>query len=188
MADFGLRMSVKANFFDRRHVIDAVARANKRNLSYHAGMVRKIARRSLKRVPKNAAKKLAERVKKERAAARRQRRPMRPIKDRTVSRPGQPPKIHSPGDMNPKKILYAYQPSTETAVVGPVRFNTRFNAVEALEYGGRVPIYSGRGRRRRLIRHANVRARPFMRPAEAKARPYMAQRWANSVKPIRRSA
>ncbi|MFI4876629.1 MAG: hypothetical protein ACIALR_14865 [Blastopirellula sp. JB062] len=174
--NFRLKLTVKEWFFDRLHVIDRVKRANKGALGRQGALIRRTARWSLKRVtPKQA----------ERAArlAKIARRNGRKFRDPTVSRPGKPPKIHTPGDLNPKKILYAFEPMTETVLVGPMRFNTKHNVPETLEKGGRVPIYSGRRKKRRLVRSVMIEPRPFMAPAEKKVRKKFGEQLANSVKP-----
>lgn len=97
-----------------------------------------------------------------------------------VSAPGKPPSAHGP---LLKKILFYYDFNEKSLVVGPVRLGGKIgNAPEALEYGGRSKVLTGRGQARR-IRSMHVQARPFMRPAFEAERPKLKGMWANSVKP-----
>lgn len=170
---FNVSMRMKQMFFDRPAVYRSIEPGKLRVLRTHAGSIRKTARRSMKRVSKAAKAKL----KKKRAEA--MERGDRVFRDPTVSKPGQPPKIHTDGDFNPKRILFGYDTNSDSVVVGPVRTNSRHNAVETLEHGGNVPIYMGRRRKRKLIKTVYVRARPFMRPAEEKMRPGFQAEWAD---------
>ncbi|PHR99580.1 MAG: hypothetical protein COA78_24745 [Blastopirellula sp.] len=176
MLSFTVKMEVQHLFFDRKAIQNAVARGERRGLSRHAGAIRLRARRSLKRVSK-AGRKKADRARKK------QKYKKGKFKDPTISKPGKPPKIHSSGDMNPKKILYYFDQFSGSAIVGPVRFNTRFNAVQALEFGGRVPIYKGSRRKRKLVRMVTIRPRPFMRPAEEAERAAFEKRMADHLMP-----
>jgi len=170
---FNVGMRMKQMFFDRPAVIRSIEPGKLRVLRTHAGSIRKTARRSMKRVTK-AAKAKARKLRTEAM-----QRGDRAFHDPTVSKPGQPPKIHTEGDFNPKKILFGYDTNSDSVVVGPVRTNSRHNAVETLEKGGNVPIYMGRRRKRKLIKTVYVRARPFMRPAEELMRPDFESAWAD---------
>ena len=70
-------------------------------------------------------------------------------KNKTVSKPGQPPHSHA-GQLR-GLIFYAYDPGSESVVIGPLRFR-RGEAPKLLEFGGKVSRKdrrSGRRRRRR---------------------------------------
>ncbi len=88
---------------------------------------------------------------------------------RAISQPGSPPNSHTGALKN--WIRYAWERSTQTAVVGPVR-TKHFRAPHALEYGGfskwikRTDGFWKAGYHR-------VRARPFMRPALRRSLPRM---------------
>lgn len=170
---FNVNMRMKQMFFDRPAVIRSIEPGKLRVLRTHAGSIRKTARRSMKRVSKAAKKKAA------RLRAEAIQRGDRTFRDPTVSKPGQPPKIHTEGDFNPKRILFGYDTNTDSVVVGPIRTNSRHNAVETLEHGGSVPIYMGRRRKRKLIKTVYIRARPFMGPAEEEMRPEFEAAWAD---------
>ena len=172
-SSFGVDMRIKRMFLDRPYVYRSISKGKLAALKHQAGRIRTIARRSMRRVSKAAARKAA--IKRKEAMDRGDRA----FRDPTVSRPGHPPKIHTEGNFNPKFILFGYDPNRDVVVVGPVRTNSRHNAVKSLEKGGRVPIYMGRKNRRRLIKTVFVRARPFMEPAEKIAREDWEGDWAN---------
>ena len=74
-----------------------------------------------------------------------------------ASKPGQVPFVHAKGSQNLRKILFAWQPSTKTVIVGPIKFPSSTTAVQALEHGGR-----SRDNRRRVV---IIKKRPTMVPA-----------------------
>jgi hypothetical protein len=89
---------------------------------------------------------------------------------KTVSRPGRPPNAHL-DDL--KRILFAYDKSAGSVVIGPMPLNGRdFPKVPTLlEFGGNVRSYirTKSGRRSKHVRRGRktlrYRARPFMGPA-----------------------
>ncbi|MEW4451289.1 hypothetical protein AB1L30_01260 [Bremerella sp. JC817] len=166
-------MHMKRMFFDRPAVIRSIEPGKLKVLRTHAGAIRKTARRSMKRVSK-AAKKKSLRLRQESIT-----RGDKVFRDPTVSRPGRPPKIHTEGKFSPKLILFGYDKTNDVVIVGPVRTNSLHNAVQTLEHGGRVPVYMGSRRKRRLVKSVFVKARPFMRPAEEELRPTFQAKWAN---------
>lgn len=92
--------------------------------------------------------------------------------------PGKPPHAHT-GLI--RKILFGYDPATESVVIGPVKLNKPTNAPNLLEFGGRTTVerrVRGRIRRRRV----SVRPRPFMGPALRKELPKLPRVWANSIR------
>lgn len=82
---------------------------------------------------------------------------------KATSAPGQPPSSHT-GDLK-KGILFSYEPTERTVVVGPVLLNKGTDAPALLEYGGETTrerrLKSGKVRRRRV----RIEPRPYMGPA-----------------------
>ena len=91
------------------------------------------------------------------------------------SRPGSPPHSHA-GHLR-RLIFFAYDPGSESVVIGPVRFK-QGEAPSLLEFGGRAVREGRRGRRRRV----RYRRRPFMGPALAAEVPELPNRWRDSVR------
>jgi hypothetical protein len=97
-----------------------------------------------------------------------------------VSLPGQPPSARSTDSVaSIKNIWFAYDPATQSVVVGPLKLNgSRHHYVvpEILEYGGTASMPSGK--------RANYRARPFMNPAKEESinNPKLMEIWRDSVK------
>jgi hypothetical protein len=93
--------------------------------------------------------------------------------------PGQPPHSHK-GQLR-QFLWFAYDPDTQSVVVGPAGFARGTGAPHTLEFGDRVPItYRRRGRKVRAT--VKIAARPFMAPALNIARPNLPALWAGSVK------
>lgn len=90
-----------------------------------------------------------------------------------TSEPGEPPLAHT-GDL--RKIFFAYDHSSRSVVVGPLRFKGS-NVPNILEYGG--VTHMRRGNRRRTVR---IAPRPYMRPALAAEAPGFDDMWKNSIK------
>lgn len=157
---------ITSQFFDRPAVIKAVDRAKKRELSRAGAYVRSTARRSIKparRKPK----------------ARPKRRRRKPAVVRT-SQPGQPPKMHTRTGRNLRLILFAWEPTRQSVVIGPVLFKSRdgVRIPEVLEKGGRSYAVK-RGKKYRT----RVAARPYMSPALAANAPKFPDLFRNSVRP-----
>lgn len=149
---FGVEFKQNRNFFDRAAVIKTIGKANATALSRHGAFVQRRARSSMKRRKK-------------------------------PSPPGSPPSCHSSDPVATlKNIWFAYEPSTQSVVVGPLRLNGSGGSVPALhEFGGRRTIREllvrgrwvpestiGRRNRQRFrsrTRSARYPARPFMGPA-----------------------
>lgn len=92
--------------------------------------------------------------------------------------PGKPPHSHK-GTLR-RLILFGYDKSSDSVVVGPVGF-TRSTAPNVLEFGGKATLV--RRRRGKLVRErAAYDSRPFMGPALQKERPKLPSRWANSLR------
>jgi hypothetical protein len=168
-------IGVQRLFFDRGKVQRAAGRAHARHLARAGAFVRRRARSSIRR-------------------------------RKRVSRPGEPPSAHSTDPFATiKNILFAYDPRTDTVVVGPVLLNQQqFMGVvlakgtvpQVLEKGGTVGVrekrvgkrWQGIGRRKARggqptrVRRTTYRPRPFMGPALAAEAPKFPDLWANSVR------
>ena len=95
-----------------------------------------------------------------------------------TSPPGQPP--HSHVGLLKRFLFFAYEPASESVVIGPAKLNKPTDAPRALEHGGQTVVY--RRRRGRLVRRrVTIAARPFMGPALEKERPRLPKLWAGSV-------
>ena len=172
---FALDLKIKDFFFDRAKVINAVDRARRGSLSRAGAFVRTRARSLLRRRKRS-------------------------------SPPGQPPSVHSTNaDASLKKILFGWDPSRDSVIVGPVLLSGSGDYAEGvtvpelLEFGGVVtlkrprviPAPRARGRRKqgRPVRLAkgerlNYGGNPFMGPAlkQEVASGKIASAWAGSVR------
>lgn len=142
----------KRLFFDRKAVIEAVGRANAKNLSKAGSFIRTSARSSLRRRKRTSS-------------------PGEPpsihSRDRVATL---------------KNIWFVFEPRRRSVVVGPLRLNgkqlrgsDRETVPELHELGGHAIV----GKRRRRAKYA---ARPFMGPAMERELPQFEGLWANSVK------
>lgn len=109
-----ITIKTKDWFFDRQKVVDALKKAKRKSLREAGGFVRTTARRSMKRVSPAKRAKLAERG------------------QRTQSPAGSPPNCHVQGP-SLKTILFAFEPSTESVIVGPVQFNTQNSTIAKVQ-------------------------------------------------------
>lgn len=169
-----LTMKVTSLFFDKQAVISRMDKARRRILSKAGAFIRRRARSSIRR-------------------------------RKRVSRPGEPPSAHS-GDKvaTLKNILFAYDPQSNSVVVGPVRLNQMQDingflvagtVPQVMEFGGTVGIrekqvggkWVRRGRRKprpgqpQRVRRASYEPRPFMGPALAKELPNFPSLWDNAL-------
>lgn len=104
-----------------------------------------------------------------------------------ISRPGAPPTAHS--GVFKKSILFGFDPSTQSAVVGPTLLDRGDGtAPRALEFGGTFTRRTGRWAKRiaslkGLASYAaKYKARPFMGPALSKNIDKIGGVFADSVK------
>lgn len=146
----------KRMFFDRQAVIDAVGRANAKNLSRAGSFVRRSARSSL----------------------RRRKRVSEPGQPPSVHSQDRVATL--------KNIWFVFERRRASVVVGPLRLNgstlqgsNRSTVPELHELGGSAVLQSRKKKRRRPARYA---ARPFMGLAIKREIPKFAGLWANSVK------
>jgi hypothetical protein len=152
---FGVKMTVKNLFFDRATVVREVGKLNAKALSKAGAFVQRRARSSMKR-------------------------------RKAISPPGKPPSAHSKDPVATlKKILFAYEPSRMSVVVGPVLLNGQGGSVPALhEFGGSRLIHvtrHHRGQKVQLAKQATYPPRPFMAPALAAEAPKFPMLWASSA-------
>lgn len=165
----------KKMFFNADLIKNAVNKSSRQVLSKYGGLVRKIARRSLRK-PRRMS--FGEMTEDERKSFRTRQRiakqegkpaPKRPF---MPSRPGEPPRVIT--GLLKKFTYYVFDPASESVLVGPVKLNQKSSDVpEVLEYGGRST--NARGQRIR------VDARPWMTPANQAALQQLPGMWTNSV-------
>jgi len=94
-----------------------------------------------------------------------------------ISDPGSPPSSHT--DLLKKFIFFAFDASTRSVVIGPVRLNRgNGTAPRLLEEGGTSTIFG----RDKKSHPATYKARPYMGPSLKAELPRYPGLWANSVK------
>lgn len=94
---------------------------------------------------------------------------------KTPAMPGQPPRIHSSNGL--QKVLYFYDPRTETVVVGSVKLSSKkTDAIRLMEHGGTARV-TQESRDGRHWRTADKRRKPGTKRrtvrAKYKGNPYM---------------
>lgn len=150
--------NARAFFFDRQRVSDSLSKAKKSRMAKQGAVVRTIARRSIRPAKRQ---KLGDLPESEQAAFETRSRiavaagRSKPVLPYMASDPGAPPRSRS--GLLRDNILFAYDPDSESVVVGPALLNSSDGSPETLEFGGR----NDRG--------VFVAARPYMRPAQAAA-------------------
>lgn len=174
---------VKSNFIDRKAVIDQVGKAQAKNLMFGGGLIRKIARNSMRAAPRGKLKKIQElfvrlahaRGGKARKALLEQ---VRKLQHEASAPAGQPPRtvLKLLKDM----LFFAFDSSSKSVVIGPAKLNRRGEDVPSiLEEGGTETI---RGKHSGRIKRLKIAPHPYMGPALKKAQPRLASAWADSVK------
>lgn len=144
----------KQLFFDRQIVMDAVGRANAKNLSKAGSFIRTSARSSLRR---------------RKSTSPPGEPPSVHSKDRVATL---------------KNIWFVFDPANRSVVVGPLKLNgsklegSDRKTVPSLHELGGVAVLKSKKRKRR----ARYAARPFMGPAMQRELPKFQGLWANSVK------
>jgi len=150
-----LNAKTKSLFFDRDDVIKAMDEKQRKSLSRFGAFVRRRARTSIRR-------------------------------RKRVSAPGKPPSAHSKDKFaTPKNILFFYDPSSASVIIGPVAINGQIgNPLRALEFGGRHQFERTFSRYLKGVKThkyelvtATYRARPFMQPALEAELPNMDKAW-----------
>jgi len=167
-----LNLSVKeakAAFFDRAKVMRAVEKAKRRSLAKGGGLVRTVARRSMRKV----------------------KDPLR------RSPPGKPPFAHE-GSLR-RLLFFAWDPGTRSVIVGPTGFkgSTAPSTLEfggTVKGDGRViRVRDGVGRGKggrftskaksvRLTGRVRIAPRPYMGPALEKSASKLPALWRDAVK------
>jgi hypothetical protein len=175
----------KRFFFDRETVARRLDRAKQKKFSILGGVVRKIARRSMRNISKAGINRIAKlRVELARLKKRKNQsayvQGRQKVLDSQIwalerklhSPPGKPPKVIQG---NIKRLLfYSLDPQKGSVVIGPAKLAGSNDAPAIQEYGGFVTTKAG-GRR------AAVLPRPFMGPAKEKAEPIAANLFRDSL-------
>lgn len=170
---FVMTMRMKELFFDKQIVRDRMSKANRRALSKAGAFIRRRARSSLRRLKKPSA-------------------------------PGQPPSVHTSDRVATlKNILFAYEPESDSLVVGPVKLNQKSflgpilgssTVPQVHEFGSTIKVRETKvGNRWRMgakrgkpnqpvrVRSAQYPARPFMGPALEAEKDHIPDAWSGSV-------
>ncbi|QDT30934.1 hypothetical protein [Thalassoglobus polymorphus] len=179
-----LKSYQKNYFLDRAAVKDAVLAGKIRSLKRGGGLVRTIARRSIKKSRRVALSEMSPRSqaifknkqKKYRALKRKGKAgpygpPKRPYKK---AEPGEPPR--SPSGFLKRFLFFGYDVPNEEVIIGPIRSKT--GTVRHLEHGGRATLPNSRGRRVPMTFKGN----PFMKPALKTAAPNLPDQFKNSIR------
>lgn len=184
----GYRASeAKKFFFDRKAIVDAAGRAKAKVLGMGGGLIRKIARRSMRPAPKGVLRRiqatLQELAKAQHQADKeRLRAELRQLQARASAPPGQPPRTVT--RLLKDFVFYVWDPRTRSVVIGPTKLKQKDGDVpEAQEKGGTVQVKRSRRGQRRVVRSMKIRPHPYMGPALEKAVPELPPMWADSVKP-----
>lgn len=95
-----------------------------------------------------------------------------------VSRPGQPPSSHT--GLLKRLIYFAWDPGSESVVIGPERADRMGQQPSVLEFGGRSTVT--RHRRGRVEKHdVTIDARPYMGPAMQENLDVIPRQWEGAV-------
>ena len=120
---------IKKLFFDRKAVMDATTRNESRVMSRQGAFLRRALRNAIR------------------------------TRNR-ISQPGEYPTQHGESrTASLKNILFSYNPSTHSVIVGPVRLNTRINVPHLLQHGGTYRKKNGkpvRVRKRKLTKEMYI--------------------------------
>jgi len=157
-----IQMTIKMNLDNFRK---PYKRGVRKWLGHVGGLVRKIAKRSLRQATKkrNVDELTDDELDRHVIRTRNNEQEGKPapaFPDR-VSKPGDPPKLHGKNSPLKHLLLYAIDEDAQDVVIGPMR--ARKAIAGNLEFG------TGR-----------MKARPFMAPAEAKARPLLVGAWSGA--------
>lgn len=148
-----ISISVKKNFFDRKKIIDRIGKNRARALARSGGIVRAIARRSIRFTKWKGYK-------------------------TKRSSPGQPPKTHTRNKFSLKLILFAMDSQTDGVVIGPVRGNGQMPVPNIVEFGGPSMYTKWNGKTKRMEeRRYTAKSRPFMGPAKQEFESQYPNQW-----------
>lgn len=132
------------SFFDTEKVTRAVKDSVRKPLSIIGSFIRRSARSKMRR---------------------------KVTKRRKVSLPGDAPLNHT--GLLRRGVLFAYDHTNQSVIVGPQKLNTKSNAPEVLEFGGRSRVNG---------RIVTIKARPYMGPAYEENKTKIPELFANSVR------
>jgi hypothetical protein len=181
-----LTFRMKALFFDRKAVLDAVGRASAKALTKIGGTIRKTAQRSM----------------------RYRKKPSPP------GAPPSAHKDNPRGPLLREKLWFAYEPARASVIIGPVGFTRKAGAAavpQVHEFGGKITRWvrqkkAKAGRKAtpaqtaaflRKVKSGQIRTkqqpkvrqtvtlpkRPFMGPALMKHRATLSRAWQNTFRP-----
>lgn len=177
-----ISVSAKSLFFDRKEVIEAVGRSRVKMLSKAGGLVRKSAKEILVFKPQ---------VRKPRKVKNRQQQAAnieayRAAKKASASPPGAVPFVRRRQYPNLTSVVYAYDPGSQSVVVGPIERRKRSmqrTAPDVHERGGTVRInVTGRDGKVRPMT-ANYPKRPLIGPAFSRVKNQMPSVMSNTIGP-----
>ena len=171
-----ITMKMKELFFDRPKVRAAMNAATRKALSRAGAFVRTRAKSSIRKAP---------------YLKRKTRGKSRSDFRRSSSKPGNPP-FSQVGTLK-RFLFFAYDPASESVIVGPARITRSTDAPHTLEFGGRAMIklkplpkwWRKPKKRRPLSKRVFIKKRPYMLPALQKEAPNFPKLWANSIKGTR---
>lgn len=155
-ASLVVKGTVRRYIANNKRMLAAVERGQRRALFRAGGLVRTVARRSIRSGGKKNA----------------------------VSKPNDPPRWHvKPGI---REIYFGYDARTGTMPVGPIKFNAKGSDVpEKLEHGGVITISRKRHRNGQLVierKKVILKPRPTMQPALAKTKDKIAQEFKDVIR------
>lgn len=156
----------KRTFFDRKAVTDHTDKVTRKVFSRFGAFVRQRARTSIRQAPRvNVATGRVVRGRRARGVETRA----------AISQPGKPPFSHT--GLLRQFILFGYDKSRKSVVIGPAALNARVNedgkrATQLLEYGGSTIVMGRRGPRRDYYE-----PRPYMTPAFETEKQRLPEAW-----------
>lgn len=174
----------KEFFFDREGIKKKVRQSKKKNLEATGVMTRTIARRSMKKAPKQFTKsgkrkKLSRYGQLTKVKSGRNKGKDR-FKKGQHSPAGQPPYYHGSDHHNLRSIMFAYDPKRDDLVVHTQR--TRGSSYMTKP----APILQEAGGQAKLVKGGggnwNFPARPYMAPAGIKAIDFLKKKMKNGIK------
>lgn len=153
--------------FRRDKPFKKVESAVKKALTAQGAFIRTYAKRSLRPARKQALSEMPPRLRAlyQMAVKRRKKLGLPPPKFLAPSKPGEPPRLHRKDSLLKKFLVFGYDPTTKTVVVGP-KVSKKNKGIGVLEYGGTDTLMYFDPRQKRMIKtNAQIAARPFMAPA-----------------------
>ena len=171
-----ITMRMKELFFDRPAVQKAMDKATRKALGRAGAFIRTRAKSSIRKAP---------------YLRRKTRGKARSDLRRASSKPGNPP--YSQVGTLKRFLFFAYDPASESVVVGPERITRSTDAPHTLEFGGRALVklkplpkwWRTPKKPRPLSKRVFIKKRPYMLPALKKEAPNLPKLWANSIRGTR---